>query len=334
MISNVISLLLFLTFFTSLEASFLMDKEAKVYVAGHTGLVGSALVRALKKSGFAHIITRSFAELDLRNQQVVDHFFAAERPAYVFLAAAKVGGILANATYPANFIYDNLAIELNVIDAAYRYGVKKLLFLGSSCIYPRECAQPIKEEYLLTSQLEKTNEPYAIAKIAGLKLCEAYNRQYGTHFIACMPTNLYGPADNFDLTTSHVIPALLRKFIEAKRDGKKEVVVWGTGRPYREFLFVDDLAQASLFLMEHYTGNEVINIGTGIDITIKDLAELIKKEVGFEGDILFDTSKPDGTPRKLLNVDKLRALGWQAPTSLDQGLAQTIAWCTRHAIFG
>lgn len=311
-----------------------MDREAKVYVAGHTGLVGSALVRALKKAGFGQIITRSFAELDLRNQQAVDHFFAHERPAYVFLAAAKVGGILANATYPANFIYDNLAIELNVIDAAYRYGVKKLLFLGSSCIYPRECAQPIKEEYLLTSQLEKTNEPYAIAKIAGLKLCEAYNRQYGTHFIACMPTNLYGPSDNFDLTTSHVIPALLRKFIEAKRDGKKEVVVWGTGRPYREFLYVDDLAQASLFLMEHYTGNEVINIGTGIDITIKDLAELIKKEVGFEGHILFDTSKPDGTPRKLLNVNKLTALGWQAPTSLDQGLAQTIAWCTQHAIFG
>lgn len=321
-------------FFTSVEASFCMNKEAKIYVAGHTGLVGSAIIRALQKAGFTTIVTRSLHELDLRNQQAVYDFFATEKPVYVFLAAAKVGGILANATYPASFIYDNLAIELHVIDAAYRYGVKKLLFLGSSCIYPRNCPQPIKEDYLLTSQLEKTNEPYAIAKIAGLKLCEAYNRQYGTQFIACMPTNLYGPYDNFDLAASHVIPALLRKCIQAKRDGEKEVVVWGTGTPYREFLFVDDLADACLFLMEHYTGNEVINIGTGRDITIKDLAELIKKCVGFKGAIVFDADKPDGTPRKLLNVDKLTSLGWQAPTSLEEGLIQTIAWCKHSAIFG
>lgn len=328
-----IFLTVLLLFFTTTEASFFMDKDAKIYVAGDTGLVGSAIMRALKQAGFTTIITRSLQELDLRNQSAVYHFFMQEKPAYVFLAAAKVGGIVANATYPAQFIYDNLAIELNVIDAAYKSGVKKLLFLGSSCIYPRECPQPIKEEYLLTNQLEKTNEPYAIAKIAGLKLCESYNRQYGTTFIACMPTNLYGPYDNFDLTTSHVIPALIRKCVQAKRDGKKEVVVWGTGTPYREFLFVDDLASACLFLMEHYTGNEPVNIGTGTDISIKDLMELIKKQVGFEGRIVFDTSKPDGTPRKLLNVDKLTALGWRASTSLEQGLAQTLVWCEASGVF-
>lgn len=322
-----------LLFFTTMEASFFMDKQAKIYVAGHTGLVGSAIMRALKKAGFTNVVTKSLDELDLRHQESVYRFFMDEKPAYVFVAAAKVGGIVANASYPAHFIYDNLAIELNVIDAAYKAGVTKLLFLGSSCIYPRECPQPIKEEYLLTSQLEKTNEPYAIAKIAGLKLCEAYNRQYGTNFIACMPTNLYGPYDNFDSTTSHVIPALLKKCIQAKRDGKEEIVVWGTGTPYREFLFVDDLADASLFLMEHYTGNEPINIGTGTDISIKNLAELIKKQVGFEGRIVFDASKPDGTPRKVLNVDKLKALGWQASTTLEQGLAQTIAWCIASGAF-
>jgi GDP-L-fucose synthase len=310
-----------------------MDKKAKIYVAGHTGLVGSALARALQAQGFTNIITRSFEELDLRNQQAVYDFFATEKPNYVFLAAAKVGGIVANATYPAEFIYDNVAIALHVIDAAYRSQVKKLLFLGSSCVYPRECPQPIKEEYLLSSRLESTNEPYAIAKITGLSLCAAYNRQYGTNFIVGMPTNLYGPFDNFNLQTSHVIPALVRKCMEAKQDGKNEVVVWGTGTPLREFLFVDDLADACIFLMEHYTGNEPVNIGTGTDITIKDLAELIKQLVGFHGAIVFDTSKPDGTPRKILNSDKLNTLGWHAPTSLRDGLEKTITWCKQYAVF-
>jgi GDP-L-fucose synthase len=310
-----------------------MEKEAKIYVAGHQGLVGSAIVRALQSQGFSNIVMRTLQELDLRNQQAVNHFFATEKLDYVFLAAAKVGGIVANATYPADFIYDNLAIALHVIDAAYRNQVKKMLFLGSSCIYPRSCPQPIREEYLLSSQLEQTNEPYALAKIAGLKLCESYNRQYGTHFITCMPTNLYGPGDNFHPATSHVIPALLRKFIEAKRDRKTEVVVWGTGAPYREFLYVDDLANACLFLMEHYTGNQLINVGTGTDIMIKDLANLIKKEVGFQGDIVFDTSKPDGTPRKLLNIDKLTNLGWCPSTPLEVGIRKTIAWCNQHELF-
>lgn len=303
-----------------------MEKGAKIYVAGHCGLVGHALMRSLQKNGFTNIITRTITALDLRNQHAVHNFFMTECPTYVFLAAAKVGGIVANATYPADFLYDNLAIALNVIDAAYKSGVKKLLFLGSSCIYPRECPQPIKEEYLLTSSLEKTNEPYAIAKIAGLKLCEAYNRQYGTNFISCMPTNLYGPHDNFNLETSHVIPALIRKIYNAKQSNDASVVVWGSGKPYREFLFVDDLADASLFLMNHYNGNEAINIGTGYDITIKELAERIKNIVGFEGTIIFDTQKPDGTPRKLLQSDKLKTIGWCASTTLEQGLRKTVEW--------
>ncbi len=310
-----------------------MEKDAKIYVAGHTGLVGSALVRQLEKEGYTHIITRSLSELDLRSQLAVELFFEQEHPDYVFLAAAKVGGIWANATYPASFIFDNLSIELNVIHAAYKVGVKKLLFLGSSCIYPRNCPQPMKEEYLLSSELEKTNEPYAIAKIAGLKLCEAYNRQYGTHFISVMPTNLYGPFDTFDLETSHVIPALLRKFIEAKQAGASKVTVWGSGTPYREFLFVDDLADACIFLMNTYSESEIVNIGTGKEISIAELATLIKEMVGYEGTIVFDASKPDGTPRKLLMVEKLQSLGWRAPTSLKKGLVQTIAWCNEQNVF-
>ncbi len=311
----------------------MMEKESKIYVAGHNGLVGRALMRQLEKEGYRNIITRSFSDLDLRNQSNVYQFFEKERPEYVFLSAAKVGGILANATSPASFLYDNLAIELNVIDAAYKTGVKKLLFLGSSCIYPRDCPQPMKEEYLLTSELEKTNESYAIAKIAGLKLCEAYNRQYGTRFIAVMPTNLYGPYDNFNLKRSHVIPALIRKFIEAKNAGDSSVTVWGTGKAYREFLYIDDLAESCVFLMNEYDETGIINIGTGKDITIADLANLIKNAVGYEGDIVFDSSKPDGTPRKLLEVQKLTTFGWQASTSLQSGLKQTIAWCEAQAIF-
>jgi GDP-L-fucose synthase len=303
-----------------------MIKSGKIYVAGHAGLVGHALVRRLKMEGCRTIITREQDQLDLRDQQAVKHFFETERPEYVFLAAAKVGGIGANMQYPASFMYDNLAIQLNVIDAAYRHGVKKLLFLGSSCIYPRTCPQPIKEEYLMTGELEKTNEPYALAKIAGLKLCESYNRQYGTNFIACMPTNLYGSHDNFDMYSSHVLPALVRKCYEAKLNGEKQITVWGSGKPYREFLYVDDLADACIFLMKQYEGHEIINVGTGKDITIMDLVHLIKDMVGYEGEILFDTSKPDGTPRKLLNVDKLTALGWRAPTALRDGIARTLDW--------
>ena len=301
-------------------------KNEIVYVTGHTGLVGHALMRRLKTEGCRTVVTRNYSELDLRNQQAVNDFFEAERPAYVFLAAAKVGGIGANMRYPASFIYDNLAIQLNVIDAAYRYGVKKLLFLGSSCIYPRNCPQPIKEQYLMTGELEKTNEPYALAKIAGLKLCESYNRQYGTNFIACMPTNVYGPYDNFDLNSSHVLPALLRKCYEAKMNEERQVVLWGSGTPYREFLYVDDLADACIFLMKQYGGNEIINVGTGKECSIADLALLVKEIVGYEGKIVFDSSKPDGTPRKLLDVDRLTKLGWRAPTCLRDGIAKTFAW--------
>lgn len=315
------------------EGSFFMNKDAKIYVAGHAGLVGSALMDALRAQGFMNMVTRSSQELDLRSQAAVNSFFAQEKPDYVFLAAAKVGGIVANDSYPAEFIYDNLAIEINVINAAYTYGVKKLLFLGSSCIYPRDCPQPIKEEYLLSGTLEKTNEWYALAKIAGLKMCAAYNRQYGTNFISCMPTNLYGPRDNFNLQTSHVIPALIRKMYEAKRDGKKEVVVWGTGAPYREFLFIEDLADACIFLMEHYSGNDPVNIGTGRDLTIKELVYQIKEIIGFEGAVVFDTSKPDGTPRKLLDVSKLATLGWQAKTDLKAGLEKTMRWCAATQVF-
>jgi GDP-L-fucose synthase len=310
-----------------------MARTAKIFVAGHRGLVGSALIRALRTAGFTNIITRSHHELDLRDQQAVFNFFAAQRPDYVFLAAAKVGGILANRDHPAEFIYDNLMIEANVIQAAYRFGVKKLLFLGSSCIYPRMAPQPICEEYLLTGELETTNYAYAIAKIAGIKMCQAYNEQYGTKFISVMPTNLYGPYDNFDEQSSHVLPALLRKFHLAKVQNAPEVVLWGTGTPYREFLHVDDLAQACLFLMESYDGAEIINIGTGTDVQIRELAELIKELVGYTGEIVWDTSKPDGTPRKLLNVERLRALGWTAQIPLQEGISTTYAWCNEQRVF-
>ncbi len=311
-----------------------METDAKIYVAGHRGLVGSAIIEKLSEKGFTNIVFRTSQELDLRNQQAVEQFFATEKPEYVFLAAAKVGGIKANWDYPANFIFDNLSIEINVINAAYKYRVKKLLFLGSSCIYPRACPQPIKEEYLLTSELEKTNEPYAIAKIAGISLCQSYNRQYGTNFIVCMPTNLYGPRDNFDLETSHVLPALLIKIYKAKKEQKESVVLWGTGGPYREFLYIDDLADALIFLMQEYSSTEIVNVGTGKDITIAQLAQLIKDIVGYEGTILFDRSKPDGTPRKLLNVDKLEALGWQAQTSLKEGIQKTLQWAIQQPLFG
>ncbi len=303
-----------------------MEKNAKIYVAGHNGLVGSALMRQLKSAGYENIITRSSKELDLRSQNAVEEFFAKEKPEHVFLAAAKVGGIGANSTYPADFIYDNLMIETNVIHSAYKNEVKKLMFLGSSCIYPRECAQPIYEEYLLNGYLEKTNEAYALAKIAGLKMCQFYNEQYGTNFISCMPTNLYGPHDNFDLKTSHVLPALLAKFVEAKENGDEHVVIWGTGTPRREFLFVDDLANAVVYLMNHYEGSEHVNVGTGVDVSIGELAHLIKDTVGYEGELIYDKSKPDGTPQKLLNVEKLRNIGWTAQTSLEDGIRETFDW--------
>lgn len=310
-----------------------MAKDAKIYVAGHGGLVGSALVRRLQVDGYHNIITANHKEVDLRNQQEVYSFFDKERPDYVFLAAAKVGGILANRDYPAEFIYDNLMIACNVINAAHHFNVKKLLFLGSSCIYPRNCPQPMKEQYLLTSELEWTNEPYAIAKIAGIKLCQSYNRQYGTKFISCMPTNLYGPCDNFNLETSHVLPALIRKIYTAKLRGDKEFVAWGTGAVYREFLYVDDLADACLFLMNHYEGDEIVNIGTGVDVTIADLVALIKEAVDFNGEIVWDKSKPDGTPRKLLDVSRMKDLGWQAKVTLQDGLKKTLDWCKEHHIF-
>lgn len=297
-----------------------MEKEAKIYVAGHRGMVGSAIIRKLQSLGHTNIITKSSAELDLRNQQQVNDFFAAEKPAYVFLAAAKVGGIHANNTYRAAFIYDNLMIEANVIEAAYRNNVKKLLFLGSSCIYPKLAPQPLKEESLLTGLLEYTNEPYAIAKIAGIKLCENYRLQYGCDFISVMPTNLYGPNDNYDLNNSHVLPALLRKIITAKKVNAPAVEIWGTGTPKREFLHVDDLAEACLFLMENYSEKELINIGTGEDIAIIDLAKLIKDIVGYEGEIKTNPAMPDGTPRKLMDVSKINRLGWKAAISLPEGI--------------
>ena len=311
-----------------------MDKSGKIYVAGHRGLVGSAIVRKLKEKGYNNIVVRDHKDLDLRDQYKTREFFELERPDYVFLAAAKVGGIYANATYPADFIYDNLAIEANVIKAAYDFGVKKLLFLGSSCIYPKFAPQPIKEEYLLSGYLEPTNEAYAIAKIAGLKMCQYFNQQYGTNYISVMPTNLYGPNDNFDLESSHVLPALIRKFHEAKVNNKPYVEVWGTGSPRREFLYVDDLADACVFLMEEYNGNDVINIGTGEDITIRELAELIKRIVGYNGEIKFDTSKPDGTPRKLLDVSKLRKLGWRHKVSLEEGIYRTYKWFVEEYLHG
>lgn len=310
-----------------------MNKNDKIYVAGHNGLVGSAIMRRLIADGYTNIIVRSSSELDLRNQQAVQNFFTTEKPDYVFLAAAKVGGIHANNTYPAQFIYDNLMIETNVIHEAYCHGVKKLLFLGSSCIYPRDCLQPIKEEYLLTSSLEKTNEAYAIAKIAGLKLCEYYNKQYGTNFIAVMPTNLYGPNDNFDLATSHVLPALLVKIYRAHINALPECEVWGTGEVFREFLHVDDLAHAVLLLMNNYDGSEIINIGSGEDLSIRDLVNTIKDIVGYGGDIVWNSSKPNGTPRKLLNIDKLKSMGWNPLISLSDGIANTLVWCKDHKIF-
>ena len=304
-----------------------MNSNSKIFIAGHHGLVGSALTRAWRAAGFVNIIGRRSSELDLRNQQAVEEYFATEKPEVVLLAAAKVGGILANSTQPAPFLYENLMMAVNVIHAAYRHGVKKLLFLGSSCIYPQLAPQPIKEESLLTGPLEPTNEAYAIAKITGLKLCEMYNRQYGTCFISVMPTNLYGPNDNFDLETSHVLPALLRKFHEAKLSGAPQVVVWGTGSPVREFLHVDDLAAACLHLMQTYDGAQgIVNVGTGAGITIAELAGLIKNVVGYPGELVFDTSKPDGTPVKINDNSRLRSLGWEPTISLREGLERTYRW--------
>lgn len=298
----------------------MMEKNAKIYVAGHRGMVGSAIVRALKNQGYTNIITRTSKELDLRRQIDVEAFFAKEKPDYVFLAAAKVGGILANNEAPADFMYDNMILEMNVIHEAYKNKVKKLMFLGSSCIYPRMAPQPMKEDCLLTSELEKTNEAYALAKISGLKYCEYLNRQYGTDFISVMPTNLYGPNDNYHPEHSHVLPALIRRFHEAKENNLNEVVIWGTGTPLREFLYVDDLANACVYLMNTYSGNETVNLGTGKELSIKELAELVKKVVGFKGNITFDTTKPDGTPRKLLDVSKLEKLGWTYKTELEDGI--------------
>jgi len=297
-----------------------MNKEDKIYIAGHNGMVGSAIVRKLKDSGFTNLLLRSSKELDLRNQTSVNQFFEAERPDYVFLAAAKVGGIQANNIYRADFLYDNLMIEANVIHAAHVYEAKKLLFLGSSCIYPKLAQQPLKEEYLLTDELEYTNEPYAIAKIAGIKLCENYRKQYGSNFISVMPTNLYGPNDNYDLSESHVLPALLRKFHEAKLSEQDSVEIWGTGSPKREFLHVDDLAEACYSLMQSYEGTQWFNVGTGEDISIKDLALMIKDIVGFEGELTFNTSKPDGTPRKLMDVSQIHSTGWKHSIELKDGI--------------
>ena len=327
-----------------------MEKESTIYVAGHRGLVGSAIHRKLQQLGYNNLIVRTHDELDLTRQQQVEQFFDSYQPEYVFLAAAKVGGILANSTYPADFIYINLAIETNVIHCAFKYGVKKLLLLGSSCIYPKLCPQPMKEEYLLSGYLEPTNEAYAVAKIAGIKMCQAYNKQYGTKFISVMPTNLYGPNDNFDLETSHALPALIRKFHLAKLAGAGDwgnidkdektygkipadiknsfprVVLWGSGKPRREFLHVDDLADGCVFLMNNYDGSEIINIGVGADLSISELAKLVAKVVGFKGEIRFDSSKPDGTPQKLLDVTRLNNLGWKAKIPLEEGIRQTYNW--------
>lgn len=300
-----------------------MNKSAKIYVAGHRGMVGSAITRLLEKNGFTNIITADSKKVDLRNQVATKEFFASEKPDYVFLAAAKVGGIQANNIYRADFIYDNLAIEMNVIHSAWKYGVKKLLFLGSSCIYPKACPQPMKEEYLLSGYLEQTNEPYAIAKIAGIKLCESFFLQYGCNFISAMPTNLYGPNDNYDLENSHVLPALIRKFHEAVVNGTNEVTIWGTGTPRREFLHVDDLAAACMLLMEKYDQKEFLNIGYGDDISIYDLAYLVKEITGFKGEIVFDHSKPDGTARKLMDSSKIHSLGWKPKIDLTTGITET-----------
>jgi GDP-L-fucose synthase len=303
-----------------------MEKNSRIFVAGHKGLVGSAICRRLRQEGFDNLVLRDPKELDLRDQAATRRFFAQEKPEYVFLAAAKVGGILANATYPADFIYDNLAIEINAIDAAARSGVHKLLFLGSSCIYPKLAPQPMREESLLTGPLEPTNEWYAIAKIAGIKLAQAYRAQHGLNAISLMPTNLYGPGDNFDLQSSHVLPALIRKTHEALRADAPEIVVWGTGTPRREFLHVDDLADAAVFLMLQYDAGEIINVGTGTDVTIRELAEMIQRAAGYKGTIAFDSSKPDGTPRKLLDVSRLAALGWKPKVALADGIGETWHW--------
>jgi GDP-L-fucose synthase len=297
-----------------------MDKQSKIFVAGHRGMVGSALVRRLQAGGYANVLTASRTELDLLDQRAVHEYLAREKPNYIFIAAAKVGGIQANNLQRADFIYQNLVIEANLIHGAHLAGVQRLMFLGSSCIYPRDCPQPIREEYLLTGPLEATNEPYAIAKIAGIKLCESYNRQHGRQYVSVMPTNLYGPNDNYDLANSHVLPALIRKAHEAKLRGDAEYVVWGSGTPRREFLYVDDLADACVHLMEHGWDGELVNIGTGEDVTIRELAETVMRVVGFEGRIVFDASKPDGTPRKLLDVSRLAALGWRARTPLEDGI--------------
>jgi GDP-L-fucose synthase len=320
-----------------------MEKTSSIYIAGHKGLAGSALVRKLQSMGYHNIVTRSHSELDLRSQVDVNAFFQKEKPEYVILAAAKVGGIWANNTYPAEFIYDNLAIETNIIHASWATGVKRLIFLGSSCIYPRECPQPMKEEYLLTGTLESTNEPYAIAKIAGIKMCQSFNRQYGTRFFAVMPTNLYGPNDNFNLETSHVLPALIRKFHEAKASKSPSVIVWGTGTPRREFLHVDDFADACLFIAnlddQIYDSliadgkTPLMNIGCGKDIPIKDLGLLIKEIIVFNGDIVFDSTKPDGTPQKLMDVSYLNRLGWRNSISLKDGIRNTYEWCLKNGIF-
>lgn len=311
-----------------------MELNSKIYVAGHRGLVGSAIVRKLQSEGYNSLILKNHSELDLLNQKAVVDFFKKERPEYIFLAAAKVGGILANNTYPAQFIYENLQIQNNIIHNAYLNNAKKLLFLGSSCIYPKMCPQPIKEEYLLTSAFESTNEPYAIAKIAGIKMCQSYNRQYGTNFIAVMPTNLYGPGDNFDLNNSHVMPALIRKFYEAKIRGDKKVIAWGTGSPMREFLHVDDMADGCLFMMNNFNptkeqnkkGEIFYNLGTGEDVTIKELTELIKKVTEFKEEIIWDITKPDGTPRKLLDMTKLHKMGWRHKIKLENGIRETYKW--------
>lgn len=297
-----------------------MDKQSKIYVAGHRGMVGSAIVRRLQAEGYHNIVTRTSAEMDLRDQDQVKAFFDQEKPDFVFVAAAKVGGILANNTYRAEFLYDNLKMQCNLIDESYRHGAQKLLFLGSSCIYPKMAPQPLKEESLLTGPLEQTNEPYAIAKIAGIKMCDAYRAQYGVPYISAMPTNLYGPNDNYDLNTSHVLPALIRKFYEAKINGDPEVVIWGTGSPKREFLHVDDLAEACLFLMENFDEPGPINVGVGEDVTILELANMVKDAIGYEGAIAHDLSKPDGTPRKLMDVEKINQLGWKAKISLQEGV--------------
>jgi GDP-L-fucose synthase len=310
-----------------------MEKDSKIYIAGHTGLVGSAMVRRLESSGYRNLLVRDLSELDLTRQAEVEDFFMTERPEFVFLCAARVGGILANSTYPAQFIYENIMIAANVIHASYKHGVKKLLNLGSSCIYPKLAPQPLKEEYLLTGTLEPTNEPYAIAKIAAIKLCRYYNTQYGSNFISVMPTNLYGPNDNFNPETSHVLPALIRRFHEAKVHGETEVFVWGTGSPKREFLFVDDLASACVYLMQNYDAKhigEFVNIGTGMDLTIRELADLIKTIVGYHGEIRWDTSKPDGTPQKLLDLSRIDSLGWKARVGLEEGIRLTYEWYMKN----